>query len=228
MKTILFITLLTLSTIAQAQNWRAESTEYQSQQKLKPTQSESDSSSVDDKQPVNSSTQSVQPRPVYHGTEEFRVYDAWVTLERDQDHDGYYSDFTLNFDVDTDYSSAAVYAVLYLGVDDEFREYHSSSVFTIYGEDSDDAFEVSTTLVEGFVNDDYEILIEVYDADSNNLVAVYDGYADNDLLYLPLESVDYEYTGPQVIVNSDGGTNSIATIIALLTLAGWRRIRSVN
>ncbi|ALT00170.1 choice-of-anchor H family protein [Lacimicrobium alkaliphilum] len=222
MKTILFITLMTLSIMTQAQSWHAESTEYQSQQKVDNTKPDKMQTSI------GPQTKSAISRPQYHGTEEFWVYDAWVTLEGDQDHDGYYSDFTLNFDVDTYYTSAAVYAVLYLGVDDEFREYHSSSVFTIYDEDSDDAFEVNTTLVEGFVSEDYEILIEVYDADSNNLVAVYDGYTDSDLLYLPLESVDYEYTEPQVIVNSEGGTNSISTIIALLTLAGWRRIRSVN
>lgn len=227
MKTILFITLLTLSIMTQAQGWHAESTEYQSQQKVDNTKA-GNSGSSKKLASISPQAKSAISRPQYHGTEEFWIYDAWITLERDQDHDGYYSEFTLSFDVDTYYTNAAVYAVLYLGVDDEFREYHSSSVFTIYGEDSDDAFEVNTTLVEGFVSEDYEILIEVYDADSNNLVAVYDGYNDSDLLYLPFESVDYEYTEPQVIVNSEGGTNSIATIIALLTLAGWRRIRSVN
>lgn len=223
MKAILLISLITLSTVAQGQGWQARSTEYQRQQQL--SVGKADNATVtDDNTSVRPTTKSVVTRPEYHGEEMFRIYDAWLTLGQDQDHDGYYSEFSLNFDVDTYYDIAAVYAVLYLGVNDEFREYHSTSVFTLYGEDSDDALEVNTTLVEGFASDDYEVLIEIYDADSNSLVAVYDGYSDSDLLYIPLESLDYEYTQSGVVVNYEGGSNGIITTIALLLLAGARRL----
>lgn len=211
-----------LSATTQAQTWRAESTEYQLQQPLS-SQKAGISSHADPLVTGDSITKSAKSRPEYHGTESIWVYDAWLTLQQDTDHDGYYSDLTLSFDVDTYYSSAAVYAVLYLGVGDEFREYHDSSVFTIYGEDSNDVFEVETSLVEGFVSNDYEILIEIYDADDHSLVAVYDGYSDEDLVYIPLESRDYEYTESQVVVNYEGGSYSLLTIAVLLILAGCRR-----
>ncbi|GGD71634.1 choice-of-anchor H family protein [Lacimicrobium alkaliphilum] len=224
MKSIIFISLMTLSTIGQAQTWKADSAEYQSQQKLNNTTASN--TSQRNSLAADSKAKSTTSRPEYHGTEDIWIYDAWVTLELDEDHDGYYSGFTVSFDADTYYNSAAVYAVLYLGVDEEFREYHDSSMFTLYGEDSNDVFEVETTLVEGFVSDDYEILIEVYDADTSTLMAVYDGYSDDDLVYIPLESRDYEYTESQVVINHGGGSYSFATIASLMLLAGYRRIRS--
>ncbi|WP_088329307.1 choice-of-anchor H family protein [Lacimicrobium sp. SS2-24] len=218
MKTLTLLALLCMSSVSFAQNWRAESTE-------RPAQQAQENKADAIQSPARATNKTLVSRTQYHGSENIWIYDAWLVLEHDQDRDGYYSDFTLTFDADTAYSGAAVYAVLYLGTEDEFMEYHDSSVFTIYGESSDDTFEVNTQLVEGFASDDYEILIELYDADDHSLVAVYDGYADSDLLYVPLESSDYEYQPTTVVVNAEGGTFGIVALIALLVALVWRKSR---
>ena len=139
---------------------------------------------------------------------DFWIYDAWVSLDTDLDHDGYYHGFTLEFDADSYFNSVAVYARLYLARGEVFQEYHTTSVFIIEGEDDSDALVVESELLSGFKPGDYEILIELYDANNDELVAVYDGYEDADLSLLPLESKDYDqvYVEPVVVVHEHGGS----------------------
>ena len=154
------------------------------------------------------------------------VYDAFVSLYRDHDYDGYYSGITLEFDVDTSAYHSDVYARIYLGVDDEFYEYYTTNIFSIDGESSDDSLIVETELVQGFYPDDYEVLIEIYDAYSNALVAVYDGYDDADLVYLPLESKDYDRPQTaQVTVTTEYG-GSMAWLLGLLLPVMWLKRRN--
>lgn len=156
------------------------------------------------------------------------VYDAHTHLLRDYDHDNYYYVFNVTFDVDTMYSHADVYARLYLGDGEIYREYHTTSVFHIDYTDGDDEFEVETELLSGYSSWDYDILIEIYDADTNLLVAVYDQLDDADLSYLPLESYDYEYryvaAPPVAISREHGGSLGITWlmgVVLLIVYRGW-------
>ncbi|MCC2617322.1 choice-of-anchor H family protein [Aestuariibacter halophilus] len=154
---------------------------------------------------------------------DFWIYDAWVTLQRDSDADGYYSTFALEFDADTYFSHADVYARLYLSRGDVFEEYHTTSVFSLYGESSDDTLIVESDLITGFSPDDYELLIELYDAYDDSLVAIYDGYSDVDLTYLPLEAQSYEKTEQVVIVTEHGGAAGLLTLLMVPLL--MRRVK---
>lgn len=158
-------------------------------------------------------------------SEDFWIYDAWVTLYEDPDYDGYYSRFGVEFDADTVYSSAPVYAAIYLGRGDHFELLHTTSNFSIYGDDSNDSFVVNSDLVSGFVPRDYEILIEIYDAYTDELVAYADGYSDADLAYVSLESQNYEYTQEEtvVIVQEYGGSLMYSGLLAMLGMIVWRR-----
>lgn len=155
------------------------------------------------------------------------VYDAWVTLKGDYDHDNYYSEFELGFDVDTHLSQADVYARIFLGDGHIFKEIHTSSVFHVHGDNSHDQFVISSELLEGFASNEYDLMIEIYDAYSHELQDVYDHNSDNDLYLLPLESSEYEYRAPsggQVVITTEhGGTTNLLVIGFLAAVFVLRR-----
>jgi len=225
-----------LASGAEQTNWSTQSTEHQFGKQIKPTQILS--SELDDANDrlksanTNASTSTVSnlkalmSRPSLKGiNQEFWVFDAWLTLHQDRDDDGYYHHFSLELDADTEYASAQVYARLYLGTNEVFQEFHVTDNFTIYGDNSDDSYVIETELLTGFPSDDYEVLIELYDAYSDELVAVYDGYNnDADLYLISLESKNYDQ--PQVvIVHEHGGSIGLWGLI-LLPLLLLARIKT--
>ncbi|GAA6184760.1 MULTISPECIES: choice-of-anchor H family protein [Alteromonadaceae] len=150
---------------------------------------------------------------------DFWIYDATVFLDIDRDADGYYSGFTLEFDADTIYTEAEVYARLYLARGDVFEEYHTTSLFFINGDSSSDSYVIESDLQTGFPPGDYELLIELYDTYDNRLVAISDGYSDADLSLLTLESQSYEQ--PQVIIVTEhGGSFGFLTLLLIPILMG--------
>lgn len=166
----------------------------------------------------------LQQRPMMDNQDnEFWIYDAWVTLRNDIDYDGYAYRFSLEFDADTVFTEAQVYARLYLTRGDVFKEYHTTSVFSIYGESTDDSLLVDSELLNGFPSGDYEILIELYDTYNDELVAILDGYNDPDLYLLTLESKDYEYVEPVVIIDEHGGSMGYLALL-LVPILAWRTL----
>lgn len=150
---------------------------------------------------------------------DFWIYDAVVFYDIDRDADGYYSGFTLEFDADTIYTEAEVYARLYLARGEVFEEYHTTSLFYINGDSSNDSYVIESDLQTGFPPGDYELLIELYDTYDNRLVAISDGYSDADLSLLTLESQSYEE--PQVvIVNEHGGSFGFLALLLVPALMG--------
>ncbi|MFT6779212.1 MAG: hypothetical protein ACJAV1_003155, partial [Paraglaciecola sp.] len=82
--------------------------------------------------------------------QEFWIFDASVEFFRDDDRDGFYNHFAVEFDADTEYSSAEIYARLYLGENEVFKEYHTTSNFSIFSDNSNDSFVVESELLNGF------------------------------------------------------------------------------
>ena len=170
---------------------------------------------------------SLSIRPQVQNLEhEFWIYDATVSLYTDADYDGYYHYFAVEFDADTIFEHADVYARLYLSRGDIFKEYHSTSIFHIDGESELDSFVVESELLSGFPSDDYEVLIELYDAYSDELVATLDGNDDADLYLLSLESEDYEvvYVEPHVVLVGHGGGSLAYLSLLLLPFILFRKI----
>jgi hypothetical protein len=154
----------------------------------------------------------------------FWIFDAWVEFFSDDDRDGYFNHFSVEFDADTQYSAAQLYAVLYLGKDDVFKEYHTTSVFNIFSDNTNDSFVVESELLNGFPSDEYEVLIELYDAYNDDLVAVYDGNNDADLYLLSLESKEYESI-QVIVVREHGGSVSLWGLLLLPFLLITRQCR---
>lgn len=126
----------------------------------------------------------------------FLIYDAYVDLLADLDFDGYHHAFNVRFDVDVSYEAATVYAKLYLSRDGgPWRQYHTTDLFEIYGDDFSDAYEVTTELIDGYPEGYYEILIEVYSLNHAGIVAS--------------EILDHYYLGKDVMLEDlsrdDGG-----------------------
>ena len=152
---------------------------------------------------------------------DYWVFDAWSELYNDDDYDGYYSSLRLSVDVDSVYAQAPVYLVIYLGDETEYNSVHVSSVFTVYGDDSNDYLVMDIALVTGFRPYDYDVLVEVYDASTDALLTYSDALDDADLSYLSLESADYDREQGEtvVVVEEHGGSTGVFSLLALSALA---------
>ena len=124
----------------------------------------------------------------------FSIYDAWISLDLDEDFDGYYSELTINFDADYVYNDyAEVYAEIYInsnGVDWELL--YSTDSFLIYGNDSSDFYSVSLSLNTDFPTGQYDLLIDLYEVGYSGVAATISSGEDVDLYMLPLEDKVHE------------------------------------
>ncbi|MEC7692109.1 MAG: choice-of-anchor H family protein [Pseudomonadota bacterium] len=159
---------------------------------------------------------------------DFWIYDAWTERFNDADYDGYATTVSVSFDADTVYAEVPVYAVLYLGDADSFYPVHESSVFYIYGESTSDEFVIETDLITGYRPFDYDIMIELFDAQTNELLAVADHTSDADLSYVPLESQDYDRVIVEqetvVEVREHGGALYWPFLAGLMGMGTWRKL----
>jgi len=136
-----------------------------------------------------------------------------VYMDTDLDGDGYYSEFTVNFDADTIFNVATVYARLYLSLNGgDWELYHTTGNFNLEGYSGFDDFSVSTILTSGYPPGNYDILIDLYDEYDNSLVATISADDDYGLSNLYLEDVSYEGS-----VGGDARYSVFSTSITLLT-----------
>ncbi len=158
----------------------------------------------------------------------FIVYDGFTEIYFDDDADGFFYGLDVFFDVDTDFSSAFVYAALYLSLDGgPWELYYTTDDFEINGAIADDEYLVQTELFDGYPTGYYDVLIEIYDADFGDFVAEF-GPADSAALgLLPLE--DQLKDTPVVagdgvvVVETAGGGGALGPSLALLMLLGSLR-----
>jgi len=166
----------------------------------------------------------------YHYGGDIIVFDAFTTLISDFDEDGFYHRFSVGIDADTIFSTSWVYVDLYLSYEGgPWNYYASSSDFHIHGDSEQDIYVVETELAEGFPAGYYDIRIELFDAESGELLHIYGPYDDDSLSALPLEDSIYDdvhfTTGvtTEVIVAGHGGLGWM--FIVAMVLAGLARNR---
>jgi hypothetical protein len=158
------------------------------------------------------------------------IYDATTDLFTDRDRDGYFTFLRVQFDADTIFSRRWVYAEIYLSADGTAWEHlYSTQDFLIEGTDPDDDYEVETELVSGYSTGQYDVLIELYDADTNELVDEY-GPNENPTEFelQPLEDSGRDgavvVLPPDIIVEEGGGgAFSWLGVLGLLGALGLRR-----
>jgi len=117
------------------------------------------------------------------------VFDIALDLHTDYDQDGHYSNFSLSIDLDTSLTATTVYAVLYLASEGgPWNEYAVTGNFTVSGRGSADTFSLLAELDTGYPSGYYDHYVEIYDANTHELIGSY-GPADSHLFVgLPIES----------------------------------------
>ena len=124
---------------------------------------------------------------------DFLIYDVSSNLISDYNYNGFYHRFSISIDADTLYETALVYARLYISYEGGPWDYYASSdVYSIYGDSGMDGFSIETELANGFMPAYYDIRIELYAADTDQLLLSYGPYNDISLSALPLEDGDYD------------------------------------
>jgi MYXO-CTERM domain-containing protein len=156
------------------------------------------------------------------------VYEATTDAFADRDADGYFRYLRVRFDVDSIYSSAWVYAEIYLSADGNSWELlYDTKDFEVFGSDPEDDYEVETELVSGYVAGLYDVLIEIYDADTGELVDEYGPNESPEFSLLSLEDADRDGVPPLPPPDhhSGGGAVSWLGLAGLLGALTLRRRR---
>lgn len=161
------------------------------------------------------------------------VYEAFTDTFDDRDGDGYYHYLRVTFDVDTIHAERYVYAVIYVSADGTaWEEIYATDDFAVWGSSPDDDYEVETELVSGYSTGLYDVLIELYDAETGVLVDEYGPNESPEFSLLPLE--DSERDGvppppPPIVDDGGGGATSWLALGALaLAALGRRRLSSTR
>lgn len=167
------------------------------------------------------------------GSFDFWFYEVDVVLLDDDDRDGFHTGIDLLFDVDTNFTSADIYAVMYLSFEGgPWNEYAATEDFTIFGTSGDDEYVVVTELDSGYPTGNYDLLIEIFDAWDGAYLASFGPEDTSELAYLPLE--DYNRDAPVVVIErrttvTRGGGGSadgwlLTGFLAILFGSAFRRI----
>ncbi len=119
------------------------------------------------------------------------LYNAWLDFTRDDDGDGYYHQFNVNFDLDTRLSSASVYVTGQLN-NGASTPLFRTDPFTLRGATGSDSYQATVLLTDGYPSTQYALTLRVYDAQTNALLATYGPGYDSDLAQLYLEDVNRE------------------------------------
>ena len=152
---------------------------------------------------------------------DYWVYSVDVELFNDEDRDGYFHGIDVLFDVDTIYAVADVYAVAYLSYEGgPWDEYAVSEDITLFGTTSTDDYVLVTELLQGYPAGSYDLLIEIYEADTGLYVASVGPDESFELFDLPLEDANRDIPAPAVapvaVTTGGGGSTGLPFLIALL------------
>jgi MYXO-CTERM domain-containing protein len=154
------------------------------------------------------------------------VYEATTDIFADSDGDGYYRFLRVQFDVDTIFTEAWVYAEIYLSADGTAWEHlYSTQDFEIFGSDPDDDYEVETELVSGYSTALYDVLIEIYDADTGELVDEFGPNESPEFSLLPLEDAGRDGVIVDPPVSHSHGGGGAVSWLALGGLLGALALR---
>lgn len=177
---------------------------------------------------VQSNKLGQSPRTMNAAANDFWIYDVDVILFGDDDNDGFFFGVDLLFDADTIWSSADVYAVLYLSLEGgPWNEYAITDDFRIFSASADDEYVIVTELQSGYPTGDYDLLIELFDADSGEFLTDFGPESSSALSFLPLEDFnrDAPVFDPPVTVSRRSGGGGAAGLWTLLLLGTAWAIR---
>jgi len=178
----------------------------------------------------------------HHSKDRSQVWirDIGTLLFDDFDGDGYHSGFSISIDVDSEYGDTEVYAKIYLQSDSEpLALLHTTSRFSVYGSTFGDEYRVDTELRNNFASAEYDVVVDIHDAWSDELLDTANARGFDNLNDLPLESSDQhnpssdddhrheiESSSADVVVTEYAGAFHPAWLLALV--GGWIARRRRN
>jgi len=168
----------------------------------------------------------LQVRSVLH---DFAIFSASSKLLEDDDVDGYYNTFGIQFDADILFTDpehrADVYAEIYLSENGgPWVHLYTTDLFELQGDSADDEYEVITHLTQNYRPNQYNVLIDLYQAGSSHIAASYSSDDSDQLYALPLESQEFEHDYDEDYYDDHhhGGSVNVYGLLLLCCLVGQR------
>lgn len=125
-------------------------------------------------------------------TSQIIVSSSNIYLEYDDDSDGYYNRLAIELALAAVTGDRNLQATLYINDSHNWTALYTGNPFTISRRDELYRYEIETALSSGYSAGYYELMIELYDSDSGELVYIIDSETDADFASVGLESADYE------------------------------------
>ncbi len=120
--------------------------------------------------------------------QDFSISQAWISLQTDEDFDGYYRRFKLTFDANVYTGNAQLYADISLSFEGgPWNLLYTTNRFNLAGNSTLDEYVVESGLESGYITGYYDVLIELYDANTHRFLLDYGPYDNPELSALPLE-----------------------------------------
>jgi hypothetical protein len=166
----------------------------------------------------------------------FDIGAVTTTLLTDNDNDGFYSRYRVNFDPISTVGSDPVYAELWVRPrGGEWLLEHRSAVFDVDASGTEDAYAFTGELVSGYSTSHYDVQLDLYHAATGLLIASA-GSERPELSRVPLEDQSRDrYVSPpsgghdhddygDTYSEEGGGATPVSLVAALLLLVGLRSI----
>jgi hypothetical protein len=168
----------------------------------------------------------------------YNIRDVRTQLLIDDDGDGHFSKFRIEFDPDADFDGTSVYAEVWVRPQGgDWIQEHVSDDFPVDASGTDDVYSLTADWVSGYPTAFYDVQIDLRDAATGALVASA-GSERPELSRLPLEdqardirvSTPPPNGGGGVVTSHEHGGGAIGGwfAMALLMLLGWARLRPVK
>ena len=163
---------------------------------------------------------------------DFKIFDSRVSIWGDDDADGFYRSLSVTFDVDNYGPGEWVYARLFLSFEGgPWNEYAVTDDFYIEGLAADDNYIIDTDLLTGYPTGFYDVLIEVYHADTAQFLTLSGPDEDLDLSVLALEDSDRDrydsHDDYYYVHGGHGGSPGLVLVgILILSLGRYRYLRA--
>lgn len=178
----------------------------------------------------SSALHSPQVQHKSHAQPQVWISDIGALLVDDIDNDSYFSGFSLTIDVDSEYGDTDVYAKIYVQSDTQpLMLLHKTSRFSVYGSTRGDEYRIDTELRNNFASDTYNLVIDIHDAWSDDLLDTANSRGFSNLRNLPLESSEQnllsdnleqdivtEFSSADVVVTEHAGGLHPALLLLLL------------
>lgn len=166
-------------------------------------------------------------RPALLTMNDVWFYSTESTLRVDADRDGYFHAFSIAFDAELRYGDAQVYAQLYLSLEGgPWNHYATTEVFTLEAAGPADGYVVDTSLELGYPRGHYDVLIELYEAYDQTLIASAGPEESYALTALPLEDAGRDRVDTQGSGHGGGGGLGLAGLLSLAGIGLRRRLGS--